>query len=114
MSGVLLDPVLELHDGQGSLIFQNDNWRSDQEQQIIDSTVPPLNDKEAAIVATLPPGAYTAIVHGTGSTTGVALVEVYSLDPSPRHRLRRNDYGIWYTSTSATPVVLFLPRMTAV
>ena len=81
VSGVLLDPVLELHDSQGSLIFQNDNWRSDQEQQIIDSTVPPLNDKEAAIVATLPPGAYTAIVHGTGSTTGVALVEVYSLDP---------------------------------
>jgi hypothetical protein len=81
VSGALLDPVLELHDGQGSLIFQNDNWRSDQEQQIIDTTVPPLDDKEAAIVATLPPGAYTAVVHGTDSTTGVALVEVYALDP---------------------------------
>ena len=82
VSGGLLDPVLELHDGQGSLIFQNDNWRNDQEQQIIDSTVPPLDDKESAIVATLTPGAYTAIVRGVGDTTGVALVEVYSLDPN--------------------------------
>ena len=81
VAGALSDPVLELHDVQGSLIFQNDDWRSDQEQQIIDSTVPPSSDKEAAIVATLPPGAYTAIVHGSGGTTGVALVEIYSLDP---------------------------------
>lgn len=81
VAGALPDPILELHDGQGSLIFQNDNWRSDQEQQIIDTTVPPSNDKEAAIVATLPPGAYTAVVRGSGSTTGVALVEVYALDP---------------------------------
>jgi Fibronectin type III domain len=83
VAGALSDPVLELHDVQGSLIFQNDDWRSDQEQQIIDSTVPPSSDKEAAIVATLPPGAYTAIVHGSGGTTGVALVEIYSLDPNP-------------------------------
>ena len=83
VAGALSDPVLELHDGQGSLIFQNDNWRDDQEQQIINSTVPPSNDKEAAIVATLSPAAYTAIVRGSGSTTGVALVEVYSLDPNP-------------------------------
>ena len=83
VAGALLDPVLELHDGQGSLIFQNDNWRSDQEQQIIDSTVPPSNDQESAIVATLPPGAYTAVVRGAGGTAGVALVEVYALDPLP-------------------------------
>ena len=81
VAGALSDPLLELHDSQGSLIFQNDNWRNDQERQIIDTTVPPLDDKEAAIVATLPPGAYTAVVRGPGSTTGVALVEVYSLDP---------------------------------
>lgn len=81
VAGALLDPVLELHDGQGSLIFQNDNWRSDQEQQIIDTTIPPSSDKESAIVATLPPGAYTAVVRGANNTTGVALVEVYALDP---------------------------------
>jgi hypothetical protein len=83
VAGALFDPALELHDGQGSLIFQNDNWRSDQEQQIIDSNVPPVDDKESAIVATLPPGAYTAVVRGAGNTTGVALVEVYALDPLP-------------------------------
>ncbi len=79
--GALPDPSLELHSADGSLIFSNDNWRSDQEQQIIDSTIPPSSDKESAIVATLEPGAYTAIVRGAGSSTGVALVEVYSLDP---------------------------------
>ena len=80
VAGALPDPILELHNSDGSLIFQNDNWRSDQEQQIIASTVPPSNDQESAIVATLTPGAYTAIVRGAGNTTGVALVEVYALD----------------------------------
>jgi hypothetical protein len=80
VAGALQNPILELHDSDGSLIFQNDDWRSDQEQQIIDSTVPPSDDRESAIVATLPPGAYTAIVRGAGATTGVALVEIYNLE----------------------------------
>jgi len=79
--GALPDPMLELHDSKGSLILQNDNWRSTQEQQIIDSTLPPANDRESAIIATLPPGAYTAVVRDAGGLTGVGLVEVYSLDP---------------------------------
>jgi hypothetical protein len=77
--GALQDTLLELHDGSGSLIFANDDWRSDQEQQIIDTTVPPKDDRESAIVATLNPGNYTAIVRGKNGTTGVALVEVYGL-----------------------------------
>ena len=81
VTGALPDPILELHNSDGSLIFQNDNWRSDQEQQIIDTTVPPSSDQESAIVATLTPGAYTAIVRGADNTTGVALVEVYALNP---------------------------------
>ena len=80
VDGALADPILELHNSDGSLLFQNDNWRTDQEQQIIDSTVPPSNDQESAIVATLTPGAYTAIVRGAGDTAGVALVEVYALN----------------------------------
>ncbi len=80
VAGALLDPTLELHDAEGSLIFSNDNWHSDQEKDIIASTVPPTSDKEAAIVATLPPGSYTATVRGVGDTTGVALVEVYNLE----------------------------------
>jgi acetyl esterase/lipase len=81
VSGALADPALELHDSTGALIFRNDNWRTDQEQQIIDTTIPPTDDRESAIVATLQPGAYTAIVGGANNTTGVALVEVYALSP---------------------------------
>jgi hypothetical protein len=80
VTGTLRDPILELHDAEGSLIFSNDNWRSDQEKQIVDSTVPPTNDRESAIVATLIPGNYTAVVRGMGETSGVALVEVYNLN----------------------------------
>jgi hypothetical protein len=77
--GTLQDTVLELHDGSGSLIFSNDDWRTTQEQQIKDTGVPPTDDRESAIVATLDPGNYTAIVRGKNGTTGVALVEVYGL-----------------------------------
>ena len=79
VQGTLQDPVLELRDGSGSLIVSNDDWRSTQEQQIIDTTVPPRDDRESAIVATLIPGNYTAIVQGKNNSTGVALVEVYQL-----------------------------------
>ena len=81
VSGALQDPVLELRDSRGTLIYQNDNWRSTQQQEIIATTVAPTNDNEAAILATVSPGAYTAILSGANSSTGVALVEVYALDP---------------------------------
>lgn len=83
VKGALQDPVLELHNGDGSLIFKNDNWRADQEQQIVDSGIPPTNEKESAILASLPPGNYTAVVRGAANSTGVALVEVYKMDSSP-------------------------------
>jgi hypothetical protein len=76
----LLDPVLELHDGSGNLVTQNDDWRSDQEQAITDSGLAPSDDHESAILTTLAPGGYTAIVRGKNNTTGVALVEVYNLE----------------------------------
>ena len=81
VSGVLPDPVLELHDTDGSLIYQNDNWQSEQAQQIADSGLKPSNALESAIIATLSPGAYTAIVYDANNGQGVALVEVYALDP---------------------------------
>jgi hypothetical protein len=77
--GALQDTTLELHNGSGSLVISNDDWRSTQEQEIIDTTVAPKDDRESAIVATLPPGNYTGIVRGKDDTTGVALVEVYGL-----------------------------------
>jgi mono/diheme cytochrome c family protein len=80
VAGKLADPTLELHDGNGALLATNDNWRSDHEAEIIATGIPPSNDLEPAIVATLLPANYTAIVRGTGNTTGVALVEVYALN----------------------------------
>jgi hypothetical protein len=78
--GKLADPTLELRDGNGGLLRSNDNWRTDQEAEIIATTIPPSNDLESAIVQTLPPGNYTAIVRGVDGTMGVALVEVYALN----------------------------------
>ncbi len=81
ISGVLADPTLELHDGSGAIISTNDNWRSTQETEIDATGIAPTNDNESAILATLAPGNYTAIVSGKNGTTGVALVEVYRLAP---------------------------------
>jgi hypothetical protein len=78
--GALADPVLELHDGEGNLVVENDNWRSTQPAAIIATGIPPADNRESAILATLEPGSYTAIVRGQNNTTGVALIEVYNLD----------------------------------
>ena len=82
VSGKLADPTLELRDGNGALLRSNDNWRSDQEAEIIETGIPPTNDLESAIVETLPAdgASYTAIVRGLNGTTGVAVVEVYALN----------------------------------
>lgn len=84
LSGRLMDPMLSLFDGSGGLMAVNDNWRSSQQAEINASTLAPTDDREPAIVATLPPGNYTAIVQGTGGTTGIALVEMYDLDQPPQ------------------------------
>jgi len=81
--GAMADPTLELRDGNGALLDLNDNWvDSPNKQAIIDSTIPPTNDAEAAIVYDLPANGanYTAIVRGAGGTTGIAVVEVYALN----------------------------------
>ena len=78
--GALADPTLELHDVNGALIVANDNWRSDQEAEIIATGLPPSSDLESAIVRNLTPGNYTAIVRGVNSATGIALVEAYGLN----------------------------------
>ncbi len=80
VSNSLADPTLELHDGNGAVIYQNDNWKSDQQSAIQTTGLPPTQDGESAIVATLNPGEYSAIVRGKNNTTGIALVEVFNLD----------------------------------
>jgi autotransporter-associated beta strand protein len=87
LPGRLADPTLELRDSASGLIFSNDNWvESTQSQEIMD-TIPPSHDHEAAIIATLAPGSYTAVMRGAGSTTGIGVVEVYDLAQEVSARL---------------------------
>ena len=76
----LADPVLELHGSDGSLITMNDNWKDTQQSEIEASGFQPQNDLESAIISTLDPGNYTAVVSGKDGGTGVGLVEGYDLD----------------------------------
>jgi hypothetical protein len=82
LSGALGNPTLALHDGNGTLLVSNDNWRDDpaQESEIIATGIPPANDLESAIVRNLTPGNYTAIVRDVNDTTGIAVVEAYGLN----------------------------------
>jgi hypothetical protein len=84
---VMADPVLELHGLNGFTTITNNDWRDTQEAAIQATGIPPTNDLESAIVATLSPGAYTAVLRGNGDTSGVALVEVYDLDMSANSKL---------------------------
>jgi hypothetical protein len=82
ISDGLPDPVLELRAADGSLITSNDDWKTNQ-TQVQATGLAPTDDRESAIVASLSPGAYTAIVMGKGTATGVALAEVYDIDSQP-------------------------------
>jgi uncharacterized delta-60 repeat protein len=79
VSGALQDPVLELHDANGNVTI-DDNWKDTQEAAINATSIPPPDDRESAIIQTLPPGNYTAVLHGKDNATGVALVEAYRLN----------------------------------
>ena len=87
LSGLLLDPVLELHQSNGALIVMNDNWKDTQRAQIEGSIFQPFDDRESVILATLQPGAYTAILRGKNQTAGLGLVEVYDNDQEADSRL---------------------------
>ena len=89
VGGPLSDPYLELHNSTGALIASNDNWQTtqiggvitvDQSKTIRGTTIAPTDSAEAAILAQLTPGSYTAVMSGTGGGSGVGLVEVYDLD----------------------------------
>jgi hypothetical protein len=83
----LADPVLELHGPGVFATITNNDWRDTQEAAIQATGIPPTNNLESAIDATLAPGAYTAIVRGNGDTSGVALVEVYDLNQGAASKL---------------------------
>ncbi len=79
ISNPLLDPMIELHDLNGTLIDSNDNWK-ENEAEVEATGIPPTDDRESALVIDLSPGNYTAIVRGVNALTGVALVEAYDLN----------------------------------
>jgi len=78
--GVLANPVLELFDINGNLIAQNDNWRDTQEAEIEATGLAPSNDLESAMVVSLLPSSYSAVVAGFNNGTGVGLFEIFDLD----------------------------------
>jgi hypothetical protein len=81
VSGVLSDPTLTIYDANGSAIASNDNWQDDINAiDVQKNGLAPPNALESGIVLHLPAGAYTAIVSGSNSGTGVGLAEVYTLD----------------------------------
>jgi acetyl esterase/lipase len=80
ISDPLPNPLLELYDSNGALIFANDDWRATQAQEITDSGFQPSDDREAAMIATLAPGGYTAMLHDAAAASGIALIEVYNLE----------------------------------
>jgi len=84
----LQNPTLELHNHTGAVIAFNDNWMSaPNKQEIINSGLAPTNNLESAILMSLSPGNYTAIVRGVNNGTGIALVEAYDLDPTAGSKL---------------------------
>jgi hypothetical protein len=91
IAGPLADPFLELHDATGAVIATNDNWETtlvggiivaDEQAAIRGTGIPPTDPAEAAIIADLNPGAYTAVVRGANNETGIGLAEIYDLSPA--------------------------------
>jgi hypothetical protein len=79
ITGNLTDPTLMLVDANGSVVASNNDWKSSQESEIQATSLAPPNDNEAAILTTLPPGSFTAIVSGKNGETGIALVDVFNV-----------------------------------
>jgi hypothetical protein len=106
----LQNPTLELHNVQGGIIAANDNWINSPDAAAISSTgLQPTDNRESAIVQNLAPGAYTAIVRGSGSSTGVAIVEAYQLStPTPTPTATATPTATPTPTPNPTPVVLFL------
>ena len=100
--GPLPDPTLQLFNSQAQLVASNDNWQDTQAAQISATQLAPTNPKEAAILMTLPPGAYTAILDDAGGGKGIAVVETYDLDVAAPTTLRQIDR----TGVPAVNVVL--------
>jgi hypothetical protein len=79
VSAALANPTLELRDNNGALLLANNDWQDNPAQaaELTAAGLAPTNNLESGIAATLPPGAYTALLAGVNNGTGVGVVEVY-------------------------------------
>jgi probable HAF family extracellular repeat protein len=79
VANALADPTLELRDSNGALLLANNNWQDNPTQaaELNAAGLAPTNQLESGIAATLPPGAYTALLLGLNDSAGIGLVEVY-------------------------------------
>ncbi len=100
----LPDPALELHGPAGFATIVNDNWR-DGNCDLSGTGIPPTNDLEPCIFATLDPGPYTAILKGKNSASGVALVEMYDVGPGALSKLAKIRATRAFVSTGADVVI---------
>jgi hypothetical protein len=85
ITNALPDTTLQLRDANGALVVENDDWKirssdgGSQQAEIEATGLQPTDDRESAVVTTLPPGQYTAQVRGKPETTGTGVVQVYFL-----------------------------------
>jgi hypothetical protein len=84
ITNALADTTLQLRDGNGAIVVENDDWKvssggSSQQAELEATGLQPTDDRESAVVTTLPPGQYTAQVRGKPETTGTGVVQVYFL-----------------------------------
>jgi hypothetical protein len=79
ITGALQDPTLELHNGNGATIAFNDNWKADTNQKRVPPSLQPSDQRESVLYRVLAPGNYTAVMRGSGNTTGIGLLEIYNV-----------------------------------
>ena len=84
---VISDPILRLFGPTGTQIGVNDNWQDTQPAEIQATGLAPQDSREAAIVATLSPAAYTTTLANANGLNGVGLVEIYDLDSAANAKL---------------------------
>lgn len=96
ITDALQNPTLEIHDVNNNTVATNNDWKitqlgglitGDQFAEINASGVAPANELESAIVASLAPGTYTAVVRGAGNSAGTGVVDAFDLDPGSSARL---------------------------
>jgi hypothetical protein len=79
IANALADTTLQLRDVNGAIVLENDNWQTDQQEELEATGLQPTNELEAALVTTIQPGQYTAQVRGVNDSSGIGVVQVYFL-----------------------------------